>query len=156
MRIDLKLEEVDRGKLKLGQQVRVRVDAIADRELTAALDWISPIAAINFRGMGLTEKTFPARATLKQLDNRLRPGMSATAEVVIESAPKSLLIPVRASFMNNGKPAVYVQHGEKFVIRQIEVGRRNDVDMVVLKGLKEGEQVALENPIEAAKRAKKL
>jgi multidrug resistance efflux pump len=156
MRMDLKLEEVDRGKLKLGQQVRVRVDAIADRELTATLDWISPIAAINFRGMGLTEKTFPARATLKQLDNRLRPGMSATAEVVIESAPKSLLIPVRASFMNNGKPAVYIQHGEQFVIRQIEVGRRNDTDMVVLKGLKEGEQVALENPIEAAKRAKKL
>lgn len=156
MRIDLKLEEVDRGKLKLGQQVRVRIDAIADRELLAQLDWISPIAAINFRGMGLTEKTFPARATLKQLDPRLRPGMSATAEVVIESEPKSLLIPVRASFLNNGKPAVYVQQGDKFVIRNIEVGKRNDTDMVVLSGLKEGEQVALENPIEAAKRAKKL
>lgn len=156
MRIDLKLEEVDRGKLKLGQKVRIRVDAIADRELPAQLDWISPIAAVNFRGMGLTEKTFPARATLAQLDNRLRPGMSATAEIVIESEPKSLLIPVRASFMNNGKPAVYVQQGDKFVIRQIEVGKRNDTDMIVLKGLREGEQVALENPIEAAKRAKKL
>lgn len=156
MRIDLKLEEVDRGKLKLGQKVRVRIDAIADRELPAELDWISPIAAINFRGMGLSEKTFPARATLQKLDDRLRPGMSATAEVVIESEPKSLLIPVRASFLNNGKPAVYVQHGEKFVIRQIEVGKRNDTDMIVLKGLREGEQVALENPIEAAKRAKKL
>src|SRR4029079_16618428 len=28
MYIDLKLEEVDRGKLELGQQVRIRVDAI--------------------------------------------------------------------------------------------------------------------------------
>lgn len=156
MRIDLKLEEVDRGKLQIGQQVRVRIDAISDRELVAELDWISPIAAINFRGMGLTEKTFPARATLKQLDNRLRPGMSATAEVVIESQPKSLLIPVRASFMSKGKPAVYVQQGDKFVIRQIEVGKRNDTDMIVLSGLREGDQVALENPIEAAKRAKKL
>ena len=36
-------------------------------------------------------------------------------------------------------------------MRQIEVGKRNDTDMVVLKGLKEGEIVALENPIEAAK-----
>jgi hypothetical protein len=51
---------------------------------------------------------------------------------------------------------VYVQQGEKFVIRPIEVGKRNDTDMIVLKGLREGEQVALENPIEAAKRAKKL
>jgi len=132
------------------------VDAVADNELVAELDWISPIAAINFRGMGLTEKTFPARATLKRLDSRLRPGMSATAEVVIESEPKSLLIPVRASFMSNGKPAVYVQKGDKFLLRPIEVGKRNDTDMVVLKGLREGEQVALENPIEAAKRAKKL
>ena len=59
MRIELKLEEVDRGKLKLGQKVRVRVDAIADRELPAELDWISPIAAVNFRGMGMTRENVP-------------------------------------------------------------------------------------------------
>lgn len=156
MRIELKLEEVDRGKLRLNQRVKVRVDAIADRELDAELDWISPIAAVNYRGMGLSEKTFPARATLKQLDNRLRPGMSATAEVVIESEPNTILIPVRASIVHQGKPAVYVQQGKDFVIRPIEVGKRNDTDLIVTKGLREGEVVALENPIEAAKRAKKL
>jgi multidrug efflux pump subunit AcrA (membrane-fusion protein) len=156
MRIELKLEEVDRGRLQIGQKVRVRVDAISDREMEAELDWISPIATVNFRGAGMGEKTFPARATLKQLDPRLRPGMSATAEVIIESEAKTLLIPVRASFMHNGKPAVYVQQGDKFLIRPIEVGKRNDTDMVVLNGLREGELVALENPIEAAKRAKKL
>jgi HlyD family secretion protein len=156
MRMELKLDEVDRGKLQSGQRVRVRVDAIADRELTAELDWISPIATVNFRGMGMSEKTFPARATLKELDQRLRPGMSATAEIIIESVPNSLMIPVRSSFMSNGKPAVYVQKGADFQIRQIEVGKRTDTDMVVLKGLKEGEVVTLENPIEAAKKAKKL
>lgn len=156
MRTDLKLEEVDRGKLKLGQRMRIRVDAIPDQEFEAALDWISPIAAVTFRGMGSSEKNFPARATLKNLDPRLRPGMSASAEIVIESEPNTLLIPIRASFMNKGKPAVYVQKGEEFVIRQIEVGKRNDTDMIVIKGLREGESVALENPIEAAKRAKKL
>ena len=156
MRIELKLEEVDRGKIQLGQQIRVRVDALSDRELNANLDWISPIAAITFKGMGMSEKSFPARATLKALDPRLRPGMSATAEVVIESEPNTVLVPVRASIMYNGKPAVYVRKGQEFVIRPIEVGKRNDTDMVVLKGLREGEEVALENPIEAAKRAKKL
>jgi multidrug efflux pump subunit AcrA (membrane-fusion protein) len=157
MRIDLKLEEVDRGKLKLGQPVKVRVDAIADRELTAVLDWISPIAAVEFRrGFGQSDKYFPARATLKELDPRLRPGMSATAEVIIESEPDTLLIPVRSSIMHQGKPAVYVQYGNEYVIRYIEAGKRNDIDMVVLKGLREGDVVALENPVEAAKKAKKL
>jgi multidrug resistance efflux pump len=156
MRMELKLDEVDRGRLQIGQKVKVRVDAIADRELTAELDWISPIATVNFRGMGMSEKTFPARATLKELDPRLRPGMSATAEIIIESIPNSLIIPVRSSFMSNGKPAVYIQNGQDFQVRPIEVGKRTDTDMVVLKGLKEGEVVTLENPIEAAKKAKKL
>jgi RND family efflux transporter MFP subunit len=156
MRIDLKLEEVDRGKISLGQKMRIRVDAIPDKEFSAALDWISPIASLNFSRYGSPDKNFPARARLANLDSRLRPGMSASAEIVIESQPNAILIPVKASFMHNGKPAVYIQRGQQFMIRQIEVGKRNDTDMVVLSGLREGEVVALENPVEAAKKAKKL
>jgi len=156
MRVELKLEEVDRGRLQLGQSVRIRVDAIPEKELWAELDWISPIAAMNFRGPGLTEKLFPARGTLKNLDPRLRPGMSATAEIIIERQPGALMIPIRASFTHNGKPAVYVQKGKQFLIRNIEVGKRNEDDMVVTGGLREGEIVTLESPMEAARRAKKL
>lgn len=157
MRIELKLEEVDRGKVKLGQQIKVRVDAIPDREFTATLDWISPIASLNFRGFGAaSEKQFPARATLKENDDRLRPGMSASAEVLIETAPNSLLIPVKASFMEKGQPAVWVQRGQGFQVRLIEVGQRNDSDIVVTGGLQEGDRIALENPAEVAKRTKKF
>ncbi len=155
MRVEMKLEEVDRGRIKLGQQVRVRVDAVADKEFLGELDWISPIAALTFRGPGLSEKNFPAYATLKNLDPRLRPGMSASAEIIIESHPNVLLIPARASVLHQGKPAVWVQRGQSFQIRTIEVGLRNENDIVVAKGLREGDVVALENPVEAAKRAKK-
>lgn len=155
MRIELSLEEVDRGKLKLGQTVNMRVDAIPEKDFTGELDFISPIASLVFKGMGLTEKRFPARATLKKLDARLRPGMSATAEIIIEKDPHALLIPTRASFTLNGKPAVYVQKGQSFSTRTIAVGKRNEDDIVVLSGLREGELVTLENPVEALKRAKK-
>jgi HlyD family secretion protein len=156
MRVELQLEEVERGKTQLHQQVKVRADAVADKEFSAELDWISPIASLNFSRMASAEKFFPAWATLKNLDPRLRPGMSATAEIVLESQAGVLLIPARASFSHNGKPAVYVQKGQQFQIRNIEVGKRNENDIVVLKNLREGEIVALENPAEAAKRAKKL
>ena len=155
MYIDLKLEEVDRGKIQLGQSVRVRVDAIPDQEFDAQLDYISPIAALIFKGGATPEKSFPARATLKHLDPRLRPGMSASAEVIIERVPDQLLIPARASFDNNGRPAVYVQIGKQFVVRNIEIGKRNDDDIIVTAGLKDGEIVTLESPADAAKRAKK-
>ena len=155
MRIELKMEEVDRGKLRMSQLVNIRVDAIPEKEFQAELDWISPIAALIYRGMGTSDKFFPARATLKKLDGRLRPGMSATAEIIIERDPNVLLIPVRASFTQNGKPAVWVQKGQQFLARTITVGKRNDDDLIVTGGLKEGELVTLENPADAAKRAKK-
>ncbi len=153
--VDLKLEEVDRGKIQLGQSVRVRVDAIPDKDFEATLDYISPIAALVYKGGSTPEKTFPARATLKHLDARLRPGMSSSAQVIIERDPNMLLIPARASFDNGGRPAVYVQIGKQFVVRNIEVGKRNDDDMIVTGGLQEGEIVTLESPAEAAKRAKR-
>jgi RND family efflux transporter MFP subunit len=154
MRVELKLEEVDRGRLKVGQAVRLRVDAIPEKEFHAEMDWISPIAQLVFRTWP-PEKLFPARATLQDLDARLRPGMSASTEVIVERQPNVLLIPARASFLKNGKPSVYVQKGRQFQARTIEVGERNDEDLVVLKGLKEGELVTLESPEEAAKRARK-
>lgn len=153
--IDLKLEEVDRGRLQIGQQVKIRVDAIPDKEFVAELDYISPIAALIFKGGSTPEKTFPARATLKALDPRLRPGMSASAEIVIERNPGQLLIPARASMDKEGKPAAYIQTGKDFVMRNIEIGKRNDDDVVVTGGLKEGDVVALESPAEVAKKAKK-
>lgn len=156
MRIDLKLDEVDRGKLQLAQRVKIRVDAIPDREFPAELDWISPIAQVIFRGAGSSEKTFPARATVVGNDPRLRPGMSASAEIIIESEPNRLLMDARASVMKDGQPAVYVQKGEGFELRKVKVGRRNEKEIIILEGLNEGDVVALENPIEAAKKAKKL
>ena len=103
MRIELMLEEVDRGKLKLGQPMSIRVDAIPEKEFSAALDWISPIASLVFRTYP-PEKLFPARATLKNLDPRMRPGMSASAQIITERQPGVLLIPTKASFLLNGTP----------------------------------------------------
>jgi len=154
MRVELKLEEVERGRIKLGEPVHVRVDAVPEKELRAVMDWISPIATLVFRTFP-PEKLFPAQATLKNLDPRLRPGMSASAEIIVERQPGVLLIPSRASFLKNGKPTVYVQKGQRFLTRTIEVGKRSDEDLVVLKGLKEGELVTIEKPEDAAKRARK-
>ena len=161
MYVDLKLDEVDRGKIAMGQTVRVRVDSIPDKEFTAELDFISPAAALVFTGVGAnaqasTEKNFPARATLKNLDDRLRPGTSSSVEIIVEREPNRLLIPLRASFDKGGKPAVYVQKSDRsFAVRPIQIGKHNDEDVVVTGGLREGETVALEDPVKLAKQAKK-
>jgi multidrug efflux pump subunit AcrA (membrane-fusion protein) len=82
--------------------------------------------------------------------------MSASAEILIESEPSQLMIPTRASFTVQGKPSVYLQNGPNFIVRPIEVGKRNETEIVILGGLKEGDVVTLENPADAARRQKKL
>ena len=81
--------------------------------------------------------------------------MSAAAQNIVERQPGVLLIPTKASFLLDEKPSVYIQHGQNFVTRNIQVGRRNDDDIVVTGGLKEGELVTLESPADAAKRSRK-
>ncbi|MCW5963681.1 MAG: efflux RND transporter periplasmic adaptor subunit [Bryobacterales bacterium] len=156
MHVKLALDEVDRGRAQVGQEVRVRVDAVPDRDFRAEIEWISPVAEVIFRGFRNLEKQFPARAKLLNLDERLRPGMTANTEVVIRSEMNSLLIPIAASFLKDGKPMVWVQRGGRFVPTEIEVGERNDNDILVLDGIQEGDVVALEDPEEALKRARKL
>ena len=73
MYIDLKLEEVDRGRIQLGQNVKLRVDAIPDKEFTAELDYVSPIAALVFKGGSTPEKTLPGARDAEE------PGPAAAA-----------------------------------------------------------------------------
>ena len=158
--IDLKLDEVDRGKIALGQDLKIRVDSIPDKEFAAKLDFIAPAAALTFTGVGAdmsasTVKSFPARATLSSVDERLRPGTTASADIIVYRQPNTLTIPLQASFDNKGKPVVYVQTGKGFTMRQIQIGRQNEDEVVVTGGLHEGDVVALVDPVKAAKQAKK-
>ncbi len=151
LEVEFRVEEIDRGLLQAGQPVRMRIDAVPELELEGELIWVSPIAQLIFRGFP-PEKSFPARASIKNVDARLRPGMSATAEIIIERQPNALLVPIKASFELEGKPTVFVQKRNRFSRQQIKAGKRNATDLVVLAGLTEGQVVALENPEEAARK----
>ncbi len=151
LQAEFRIEEVDRGLLKIGQPVRMKIDAVPDLELDGTLDWISPIAQLLFRSWP-PEKNFPAKSSVKKPDPRLRPGMSATAEVIIERQQSALLIPIKSSFELDGKPTVFVQKGNQYRRQPIKAGKRNATDLVVLAGLTEGQTIALENPEEAARK----
>ncbi len=151
MHVEVRIEEVDRGTLKIGQAAKVRVDAVPDLEMDGTLEWISPIAVVAFRSFP-PERNFPARIALAKLDPRLRPGMSATTEIVIDRQDSVLAIPVQASFEMGGQLTVFVREGGRYRRQQIQAGQRNGRELLVLSGLSEGQAVALENPEEAAKK----
>lgn len=145
IRVTGRVDEADRGRMKVEQSATVRVDAIPDKEMTGRVAIISTLAKPDFSSWPPT-KNFDLAVQLAQGDPRLRPGMSATARVAVDRLPNSLLIPVEAIFNKDTRTVVYVLSGAKFSERTVEVGRRGSGQAVVLKGLRAGERVALKDP----------
>ena len=145
LRVNFRLEEIDRGRVREGLDCRIRVDAVPDAQLRGNVDWLSPIATLVFRRIP-PDKNFPALASIENLDGRLRPGMSATVDVVVERQPNVVVIPVKASFQVDGVPTVFVKTASGFRPQPIEVASRNSTEIVVSSGLEEGQEIALQNP----------
>jgi RND family efflux transporter MFP subunit len=145
LRVTGRIEEADRGRVKLNQDAAIRVDALPDKELTGRVADISPLAKPDFTGWPV-RKNFDLSLQIDQADPRLRPGMSATARVAVERLPNVIVVPAEASFVKAGKTVAYVLRGSKFEERVIEVARRGNGQLVIAKGLKPGERVATKDP----------
>ncbi|MDE0126512.1 MAG: HlyD family efflux transporter periplasmic adaptor subunit [Bryobacterales bacterium] len=145
LRVEFRVDEVDRGRVEEGQETRIRIDAVPDALLSGAVSWLSPIATLVFNRLP-PEKNFPAHSGIDDIDDRLRPGMSATVEIVVQRISDVLVIPNKASTQIDGKPTVFVKDGPGFQRRPIEVSATNGTEIVVASGLEEGDVIALENP----------
>ena len=151
LQVSTRIDEVDRGRLALRQTATVRVDAVPDREFQAHIAQISALAKTDFTTWP-PPRNFDVSLQLDSKDTRLRPGMSSMGRIAVNSVHGSILIPVGAMFTQNGSSIVYVLAGTKFVPRPVAVGLRNDEQLAIASGLKEGEKVALKDPTLAAEK----
>jgi HlyD family secretion protein len=146
LKISARVEEAERGQLKAGQAVSVRVDALPDRSFDGQVESISPTASLDFNGGWPLPRNFSVDVKLLQSDSRLTPGMSATARVAVARIPDGMVIPVSAVFRRAGRTVVYVRQGSKFEETPVEISRRNAEEALLLNGLKPGQQIALQDP----------
>ncbi|MGH9487987.1 MAG: efflux RND transporter periplasmic adaptor subunit [Terriglobales bacterium] len=83
--------------------------------------------------------------TIEGSDARLRPGMEATAQIVLGSMQHVLWVPVEALFQQNGEPMVYVRRGGSFSPQLVKVLRQGAI-RIAISGIPAGTIVALSNP----------
>ena len=150
LRVNGRVEEAERGRVKEGQATTVGVDAVPDKEFAARVVEISALAKIDFSGWPFP-RNFDVSVQLEQVDSRVRPGMSATARVSVEKLPACILIPPEATFQKFGKTLAYVLSGSSFQAREILVAKRSETQVAVARGLEPGERVALKDPTPAPK-----
>lgn len=146
LRVSARADETERGRLALKEAVSAQLDAIPDRQFTGKIEQISTIATIDFSAGWPFPRNFNLEIALDQTDARLKPGMTTQLTIVVDKVPDAIAIPAQASFQKSGQTVAYVWDGSKFDERVIEVGRRNRDRILVAKGLKPGDRVALKDP----------
>ena len=146
LRISARVDETERGRIAIKQSVTAQLDAIPDRQFTGNIEQISTIATIDFSAGWPIPRNFNLEIALDQADARLKPGMTAQLTVVVDHVPDALSIPSEASFQKSGQTVAYVWEGSKFQERAIDIGRRSRDRILVAKGLRAGDRVALKDP----------
>jgi hypothetical protein len=141
--IDATVEEVDRGRMRAGNEVIIRIDALTDLSIPATLTSISPMAEMSVDARARSFHAYAAFGT--RADPRIRPGMNGTLDVVANRIPAATIIPAKALFTRHGKPTVYVSHAGGFTPVSVEVLARN-TDEIAIKGVGGDARVALVDP----------
>ncbi|HUN87023.1 MAG TPA: HlyD family efflux transporter periplasmic adaptor subunit [Terracidiphilus sp.] len=146
LRVTARVDETERGRLAPGLPVTVQLDAIADRQFTGKIDRIGTIATSDFSAGWPIPRNFDLQISLDQTDPRLKPGMTVQITVIVDRIANAIAIPSQASFLKSGQTVAYVWNGSEFNERSIQVERRSRDRILVSRGLRPGDQVALQDP----------
>ena len=135
----LDVYEQDIKHLKEGQSIQINVNAFPDTPIETTIDYIDPT-------LNTTTRTVTVRATLKNTDNRLKPGMlvSAKLNTTGNTKQKALSVPRSAVMWTGKRSVVYVKVSRDapiFEMREIEIESAIGDQYEVLSGLEQGEEV---------------
>lgn len=132
--IEANLFEKDLAQLKVGSDAVVTVNAYPTETFKGRLTYIGGV-------LDKDTRTIRGRIEVRNADGRLKPEMFATAAIATGGAVKALTLPDGAMVLVSEQPTVFVQEGEHFEPRPIDVGEKLRGRMVVKSGLKPGERV---------------
>jgi HlyD family secretion protein len=135
------VDEFDAGKIRLGQEVRVTLEALPGQALRGRLYKISPAVS----GERQEARTFTVRVALEEGKQFVKPGMSADVEVIVARRHDALFVPSQAILDREGKKWVYAFADGRARATIVKMGESNWNSTEILDGLREGDRVII-NP----------
>jgi RND family efflux transporter MFP subunit len=138
------VNEIDVRKLRVGQEVKVTLDADPSKSLVGK---VKQVANVGEQRPNADAKVFEVVVNIEKPDSSLRPGMTTGNEVETQSLKDVLYIPLDALVVEDGIPVVFKQDGNRVVKQEVATGAMNDDEVVIVKGLEEGQTVLLSPPL---------
>lgn len=132
------ISEADYTRIRRGDEVRIRADALPDKEFTGRISRIYPT-------IDALTRTVPVEVTVPNRDRQLRPGMYAKVDVTFE-VRHSVVVPDRAVVrqLGSAQRIIYRLAADRTVSAEIvETGSRFGDCYEILSGISEGDVVVV-------------
>jgi multidrug efflux pump subunit AcrA (membrane-fusion protein) len=138
--VTAQIGEEDRGHIAMGQPAEVGVVALPGKTYTATVSSLGGTTGPPWN------RRFECKLALQGATPDLRPGMTARVVIRTHVEKNVLWVPAQALFERDGKRFVYINGAGGFTTKDVDLVRRSE-SQVVIKGLQEGELVAMASPI---------
>ena len=138
------VDEIDVGKITEGLTADIQIGALPDAKIPGRVERIFPKA--KKEGNATLFDIWIQIADAPGIT--LRAGFSATAGILIRERQKVVLLPERLVLFEDGKKLVEIPDGEKTKKVEVKTGLSDGLNIEILDGLKEGDQVVERPPRE--------
>jgi hypothetical protein len=137
--------EADAAGLKAGLKALFSIEGRPGEEHAATVSRVDALAKP--REQQSPVKYFETTLALDHTNPALmKPGQRVRAVIELETAEGALTVPRGALFEKDGKRVVYRREGAVFVAVEVTVGRNSISRVVIEKGLRDGDRIALRDP----------
>ncbi|HUI56714.1 MAG TPA: efflux RND transporter periplasmic adaptor subunit [Bryobacteraceae bacterium] len=144
--VSARVGELDRGHIEAGQQVTVEVVALPGKVFPGRVKLVGGTSGPSW------DRHFECRISLENPAPEMRPGMTSNMVITVGSLDDVLWIPSQALYESDGKTFVYLKTPQGFMPHDVTLVNRSE-SQAVIKGLNEGELVAMSNPTQQNKPA---
>lgn len=137
------VDEPDLGRIRKGQPVRIEWNGLPNQQWTGVVDKpAEQVVAMNNRSVG------DVLCSIESVPKGLIPNLNVRVEITTDLKEDALVVPKKAVFNHDGKPAVLVSEETGTVTKPVDLGLVTPEEIEILHGISEGDSVVL-NPAEA-------
>ncbi|WP_395739253.1 efflux RND transporter periplasmic adaptor subunit [Prosthecobacter sp.] len=149
MGVRVNVHESQIKKVRIGQPVKVRVDAEPGKELDGRVAELAVLPDSSSSRYTPNLKVYPCTIHINGYHPWMKPGMNAKVEIIVDQLADVLYVPVQSIEVEQDHHFCYISNNGALERRQISTGLFNDEFIEVRDGLNGGEAVALALPKKA-------
>ncbi len=153
MEVEVEVDETDVVNLELAQLAEVRVDAFPDKTITGKVTEIGS-SALQKLSASEESKDFKVVITLENPPKNLKPGLSASADIITATREEVIAVPISSLVLREEKDkegsrsetqeeGIYIVNDRRVKFQPVTKGIMGELMIEIMSGLEKGQTIVI-------------